>query len=57
MDEKYPNPVIRSENELLQRIRDIDYKTECSNTKRFRDEFNQYGIGATEACVKALFVN
>jgi DNA-directed RNA polymerase subunit beta' len=33
----------------------IDYKAESMNTKRFRDEFIQYGIGATEACVKAEF--
>lgn len=55
MDEKYPNPVIKTEDELLQRIRDVDYEAECGNTMRFRDEFNQYGIGATETCVKALF--
>lgn len=33
----------------------MDYKKECANTKRFRDEFIQYGIGATEACVRAEF--
>ena len=55
IDEKYPNKSCRTENELLARIKDIDYEAECSNTRRFRDEFIQYGIGATEACIRAEF--
>lgn len=55
IDEKYPNKSCRTEEELLGRIKGIDYDAECANTKRFRDEFLQYGIGATEACVKAEF--
>lgn len=55
IDEKYPNKSCRTEDELLTRIKEIDYELECSNTRRFRDEFIQYGFGATEACVKAEF--
>lgn len=55
IDDKYPNKSCRTEEELLARIKGIDYKAECANTKRFRDEFIQYGIGATEACVKAEY--
>lgn len=55
IDERYPNKSCRTEDELLNRIKNIDYATECSNTKRFRDDFIQYGVGATEACVKAEF--
>lgn len=55
IDDRYPNRSCRTEDELLSRIRNIDYELECSNTRRFRDEFIQYGIGATEACVKAEF--
>lgn len=55
IDEKYPNKSCRTEDELLKRIKDIDYEVECENTRRFRDEFISYGIGATEACVKAEF--
>ena len=47
--------VAGNERELLSRIKNMDYATECINTKRFRDEFIQYGIGATEVCVKAEF--
>lgn len=55
IDEKYPNRSCRTEDELLARIKNINYELECLNTRRFRDEFMQYGIGATEACVKAEF--
>lgn len=55
IDEKYPNKSCRTETELLARIKEINYELECQNTKRFRDEFIQYGNGATEACVKAVF--
>lgn len=55
IDDKYPNRSCRTEVELLNRIKDIDYAAECRNTERFRNEFIQYGIGATEACVKAEF--
>lgn len=55
IDEKYPNKSCRTEDELLRKIREINYDTECANTRRFRDSFIQYGIGATEACVKAEF--
>lgn len=55
IDEKYPNKSCRTEDELLARIKTMDYEAECANTMRFRDEFVQYGRGATEFCVKALF--
>lgn len=55
IDDRYPNKSCRTEGDLLRRIKDVDYKTECKNTQRFRDSFIQYGVGATEACVKAVF--
>lgn len=55
IDDRYPNKSCRTEDELLKRIKSIDYKLECENTRRFRDSFISYGIGATEACVKAEF--
>ena len=55
VDEKYPNKSCRTETELLERIRHIDYAAECANTRRFRDEFVQYGVGATETCIHAVF--
>lgn len=54
MDEKYPNKTCKTEEELLDRILNLDYTAECQNTKRFRDEFIQYGDGATKICVKKM---
>lgn len=56
INDKYPNTLCQTEKELLVRIRKMKYQEECQNTKRFRDEFIQYGIGATEMCVKKCFV-
>lgn len=33
----------------------MDYIKECANTKQFRDEFVQYGIGATKRCINKVF--
>lgn len=55
MDDKYPNKICRTEVELLQRIKNLNYAEECLNTKRFRDDFVQYGEGATETCIDAVF--
>ncbi len=55
IDDKYPNKSCRDEEELLLRIKKINYEEECRNTERFRDEFVQYGTSATEECVKSLF--
>lgn len=55
MDDFYPNKSCRTEEELLARIQRMDYKMECARTRLFRDRFIQYGLGATEACVKAVF--
>lgn len=55
IDELYPNKSCRTEKELLERIKNIQYPKECENTRRFRDYFVQYGVGATERCVKAEF--
>lgn len=55
IDDKYPNKSCRTEEELLDRIRRLDYAAECANTRMFRDTFVQYGIGATETCVKKVF--
>lgn len=55
MDEKYPNKSCRTEKELLERIKNIDYASECASTKRFRDEFVQYGVGAIKVCINAAF--
>lgn len=55
IDDKYPNKSCRDENELIARISQLDYKKECENTRRFRDQFVQYHGDATAESVKKLF--
>ncbi len=55
MDKRYPNESCRTEDDLLEKIINCDYLCEREKTQRFRKEFIQYGMGATEACLKALF--
>ncbi len=55
IDDKYPNRSCRDENELIERISQLDYKEECENTRRFRDQFVQYHDDATAEAVKKLF--
>ena len=55
MDDKYPNKSCRTEAELLQRIKNLNYAEECLNTKKFRDAFLQYGECATKTCINAVF--
>ena len=55
VDEKYPNKSCRTETELLERLKKMNYEVDCVNSLRFRDEFIKYGTGATEACIKAIF--
>lgn len=55
IDDRYPNKSCRTEKELLKRIKELNYQKECENTRRFRDDFIQYGERSTEICVKAEF--
>lgn len=54
MNDRYPNPICKEESELLNRIKNLDYAIETENSRRFRDSFIAYGIGATEKCVERL---
>ena len=56
MNDRYPNPVCMGEHELLERIRNLDPIIESENSRRFRDSFIAYGIGATEICVRNLLI-
>ena len=55
IDDKYPNKLCRTQEELLDRITNIDYAGECENTRRFKEQFVEYGIGATQRCVESIF--
>lgn len=55
IDKEYPNKSCRTEEELLERIKSMNYTEECRNTQRFRDKFIQYGTNAIEMCMNEVF--
>lgn len=51
-----PNGIIRTERELLNYIKHMDYAYECDKTKRFiKNKMLTFGGEATEKCVNRLF--
>ena len=57
IDGRYPEKSCRTEEELLQRIRTLEYAQASERTRAFRDAFMMYGGNAAEKCVEALFAN
>ena len=55
IDEQYPRKSCKNEEELLNEIKKLDYKTECKTVECFRNKFIQYGVESTKVCVNALF--
>lgn len=55
IDDKLPNKSCRTEKELIERIKDLDYDGESKKAATFRRKFIQYGGNATECAVKELF--
>lgn len=55
MDERYPQKSCKTEEQLLDEIRNMQYVVACSNTMKFRNGFMRYGLGATEICIKNIW--
>ena len=55
-DEVYYGGVLKTEEEVLDRILNLDWPEEVAGIRKLRDEFMTYSKGnAAETCVKALF--
>lgn len=55
MDDVYPNKICKTEEVLLDSIKRLKKEEEYKKTKRFREQFIEYGGNATSVCVRALF--
>lgn len=55
LEEKLPNGICRTEEEVLGQIRRMDFHAEEKKAKLFKKQFNQYGGNAVQESVKALF--
>lgn len=54
LDEEMPCGVQRTEKELIQRIKKMNYSEDSKAVKEFKDKYMQYGGHAAEICVNAL---
>lgn len=54
LDKEFPGGVLRTEDEVIQKIESLDYQKECKETKEFKDKFISRGENATELCVQEL---
>lgn len=56
-NDKYPSGILKTEDEVLDYIKNIEYEEEVEKVKKFREEFIQYGVNgkAVETCIKAMF--
>ena len=55
INDYYPNKIVENEDNLLKKIKNCDYPTECEKTKRFKEKFVQYGGNATQTCIDSVF--
>lgn len=56
LEEEMPNGVMRTENEVLNHLKTLDYELDAQKTIRFRDRHCEYGNGnATIQCINAVF--
>ncbi|PID82375.1 MAG: CDP-glycerol--glycerophosphate glycerophosphotransferase [Clostridiales bacterium] len=54
IDKEIPNGVMKTEEEVLYHINNIDYIKESAITKKFKDKHVKYGGNATKICVEHL---
>lgn len=53
--EAFVSGVLKTEEELLQKIKTCNYQEECNNTKKFREKYFEYGGNATNTCIEKVF--
>lgn len=50
-----PGGICETEDSVIDRIKTMDYKKECSYVKEFKTKYTTYGGTATQMCVKKIF--
>lgn len=54
LETEMPSGVLKTEKDVIQKLKDMDYDMECQLTKKFRDCHMEYGGDATTQCIKAV---
>lgn len=55
LNEELPNGVIKKEEELLSKIKNINYQQQVLKTKKLKEKHVKYGKDATKKCLEYLF--
>ena len=50
-----PSKVLHTEEEVIEKIININYQEECILTKKFKNKYLEYGGNATKECIEKLF--
>jgi CDP-glycerol glycerophosphotransferase len=54
LEQELPSGVIKSQEDVVNKIKNMDYKKECQKTAEFKNKYLETGGNATELCVKSL---
>ena len=54
LDKEIPSHILRTEDQVINYIKNSDYAVECSKIKKFRDDHIEYGGNASKMCVDAI---
>ena len=52
---EFPGGIVQDEDELIRRIKYIDYKSACDGIKKFKNKYIEYGGNATNLCIDYVF--
>ena len=55
LKDEIPGGVLSTEDQVINRIKTMDYQEACNETKRFKQKYVAYGGTATQACVELMF--
>ena len=55
MEKEIPGGVLRTEDEVLSAIKNMNYQDACARTKAFKEKYLEFGGNATKICLEKLF--
>ena len=55
MEKTMPNGVMRSEDQVINYLLNMDYEKECEKSKKFKNDHMEYGGGAALKCIEKVF--
>jgi CDP-glycerol glycerophosphotransferase len=54
LEQELPSGVVKTQEEILNKIKNMDYQSECQKTLKFKNKYIQIGGNAAEMCVQKL---